>query len=263
MDFKDHTILGHTGLSVSRLGIAASYGPPDSAIEMAFHEYGINFLYWGSRRKTGMRDAILNLKGSYRDKLVIAFQSYDKSGLFMRRFHEKGLRTLGIDCADLLILGWMMGIPQGRMLETAMRLKEEGKVRYLAISSHNRSLVGDLIRRRDFPIDIYMIRYNAAHRGAEIDIFSHIPTEDPPGLMSYTATRWGRLLDPKKMPRGEHPMTAAECYRFVLTDPHVNLCMMGPRTALEMEQGLTALEGGPLSTEEMERARRIGDFVHG
>ena len=89
MDFKDDTILGRTGLSVSRLGIAASYGPPDSAIEMAFHEYGINFLYWGSRRKTGMRDAILNLKGSYRDKLVIAFQSYDKSGLFMRRFHEK------------------------------------------------------------------------------------------------------------------------------------------------------------------------------
>ncbi len=58
-------------------------------------------------------------------------------------------------------------------------------------------------------------------------------------------------------------MTVAECYRFALTDPSVNLCMMGSRTALEMEQGLTALEEGSLPAWEMDRARRIGDFVHG
>ena len=263
MDFKGHTMLGRTGLSVSRLGIAASYGVPGPAVEMAFHEHGINFLYWGSMRKPGMRDAIINLKGNNRDKLVIAFQSYDKSGLLMARLHEKGLRTLVIDCADLLILGWMMGNPRGRMLEAAMRLKEEGKVRYLAISSHNRTMVGNMIRKGTLPIDAYMIRYSAAHRGAETDIFPHVTAEDPPGIMSYTATRWGRLLDPNKMPPGEDPMAAADCYRFALTDPNVNLCMMGPRTALELEQGLTALEKGPLSAEEMERARRIGDFVHG
>ena len=37
-----------------------------------------------------------------------------------------------------------------------------------------------------------------------------------PGTVSFTATRWGKLLDPKKMPSGEKPLTAADAYRFVL-----------------------------------------------
>jgi aryl-alcohol dehydrogenase-like predicted oxidoreductase len=264
MDFRSHTILGRTGLSVSRLGIAASYDAPAFAMERAFHEFGVNFFYWGSVRKAGMRDALINLKGDYRDGLVIAFQSYDKSGLVMRRFHEKGLRDLGIDCADVLILGWMMkGAPRGRMLDAALRLKEEGKVRYLAASSHNRPLLGELVARHDLPVDIYMLRYNAAHRGAETDIFPRIPAESPPGIMAYTATRWGQLLQEKRMPPGQEPLTASECYRFALTDPHVDLVMTGPRTADELGENLGALELGPLSDAEMERVRRIGDWVYG
>ena len=44
MDFKSHTTLGRTGLSVSRLGIG-TYGAPADALERAFHEYGINYFY--------------------------------------------------------------------------------------------------------------------------------------------------------------------------------------------------------------------------
>ena len=263
MAFKQHTTLGRTGLSVSRLGIAASYGVPTPALEKAFHEHGVNFFYWGSVRKPGMRDALLHLKGGYRSNMVVAFQTYDKSGLLMRHFHEKGLRTLGVDYADVLILGWMMGEPRRRMLETAVRLREEGKVRYLAMSSHNRPLIGNLVATPDLPVDVFMLRYNAAHRGAETDIFPHIPAENPSGIMAYTATRWGQLMDPKKMPPGEEPLTAADCYRFALTDPHVDLCMMGPKTAEELEGGLKALELGPLSADEMERVKRIGDWVYG
>lgn len=264
MDFRSHTTLGRTGLSVSRLGIAASYGVPAAAMERAFHQYGVNVFYWGSRRKEGMRDALVRLKGTHRDRLVIAFQSYDKSGLVMRRFHEQGLRTLGIDCADLLILGWMMrGAPRGRMLDTALRLKEEGKVRHLAASSHNRPLLGRMVADGRLPIDVYMLRYNAAHRGAERDIFPRIPEKAPPGIMAYTATRWGQLLDPGRMPPGEEALTAADCYRFALTDLRVDLVMTGPRTAEELEENLRTLELGPLTDGEMERVRRIGDHVYG
>ncbi len=45
MDFKEQVSLGRTGLKVSRIGLASGYGAPQVAIEKAFHEYGINYLY--------------------------------------------------------------------------------------------------------------------------------------------------------------------------------------------------------------------------
>ena len=57
-------------------------------------------------------------------------------------------------------------------------------------------------------------------------------------------------------------MTAADCYRFALSSPYVNLCITGPANDEHMAHALTALDAGPLSGEEMERVRRIGDSLH-
>ena len=115
----------------------------------------------------------------------------------------------------------------------------------------------------DTPIDILMVRYNAAHRGAEQDVFPHLPGERPPGVTTYTATRWGQLLQAKKMPPGESPMSAADCYRFALSSPHVDLCLVGPKSEQEMDEALTVLDNEPFSGEELARIHRIGDHVHG
>jgi predicted aldo/keto reductase-like oxidoreductase len=79
----------------------------------------------------------------------------------------------------------------------------------------------------------------------------------------FTATRWGKLLDPKKMPPGEKPPTAADCYRFVLSHPAVDVCMSGAKTLEQMRQNLAVLDTGPMSEDELARMRRIGDHVHG
>jgi aryl-alcohol dehydrogenase-like predicted oxidoreductase len=262
MDFKAHTTLGRTGLSVSRLGIGAAYGAPAWILEKAFHEHGVNAFYWGALRKAEMGNALRNLCWTDRDRVVVMFQTYDKSGFLMRHFHEKGLRTLGIDCADILIMGWSSREPGGRWLDSALRLKEEGKVRFLCVSGHNRGVLGEMAARPDLPFDVYMVRYNAAHTGAEQDIFPCLQKENPPGIMTFTATRWGQLMQRRRVPPGEEPLTAADCYRFVLSNPAVDLCMTGPRTAEELEGGLEALELGPLSDEEMVRIRLIGNYLY-
>jgi aryl-alcohol dehydrogenase-like predicted oxidoreductase len=74
---------------------------------------------------------------------------------------------------------------------------------------------------------------------------------------------WGKLLRPKKMPTGEPPLSAAECYRFALSHPAVDVCMMGAKTQEELRQNLGVLEQGPLSEREMERVRRIGEHLYG
>jgi predicted aldo/keto reductase-like oxidoreductase len=65
------------------------------------------------------------------------------------------------------------------------------------------------------------------------------------------------------MPPGEKPRTAADCYRFVLSHPAVDVCMSGAKTVEQMRQNLALLETGPMTEAELERMRRIGDFVYG
>jgi aryl-alcohol dehydrogenase-like predicted oxidoreductase len=86
---------------------------------------------------------------------------------------------------------------------------------------------------------------------------------DRPGVVSFTATDWQKLLKPKKMPPGESPLTAAECYRFALSNATVDVCMMGAKTVEQMRENLAVLEKGPLTEKELHRVQFIGEHVYG
>lgn len=252
-------ILGKTGLKVSRLGIGASYGAPASSIEMAF-ERGINFFYWGSLRTREMQKAILNLGPNNRDKLVIALQSYSRIPALIPFTLKRGLKQLKTDYADILILGWYNKMPSPKILDTVFELKNKGLIRYIGISSHNRPQFQKYIKDGFF--DIIMVRYNAAHRGAEKDVFPYLPEEGGPGVITYTATRWGDLLNKKKIPNNEKVPLSSDCYRFNLSHPKVHLCFTGPKDELQMKEALKTLELGLLSPEELDWMRRVGDHVY-
>jgi hypothetical protein len=100
--------------------------------------------------------------------------------------------------------------------EELCRLREEGKVCCIGLSTHNRNLAGRLAA--EGAADIVMICYNAAHCGAEQDIFPHLKEHDPV-VISYTATRWRYLLKRlRKWPKSEAIPTAGMCYRFILSN---------------------------------------------
>jgi predicted aldo/keto reductase-like oxidoreductase len=260
-DFRKPTVLGRTGLLVGHLGVAASYGAPTRAFEEAFDQ-GCNYFYWGSMRKSNMGEAIKNICGQgKRDQLIILIQSYSRSALLMESFFKKALRTLGLGQADILLLGWHNKRPGQRLIDKAMAMKEKGLFRFLAVSGHNRKLFPQLAR--EGLIDLFHIRYNAAHRGAEMETFPNLPDVGRPGVVTYTATRWGQLLNPKKMPPGETPPPASHCYRFSLSNPAVDVCLCGPKDEAQMKEALRTLELGPLNSEEMARMRKIGNFLHG
>lgn len=82
-------------------------------------------------------------------------------------------------------------------------------------------------------------------------------------MASFTATDWQKLLKSKKVPPGEKPLTAVECYRFVLSNPAVDVCMMGAKNIEQMRENLEVLEKGPLTDEELQRVQLIGKYVYG
>ncbi len=250
--------LGRTGLTVGALGIAASYGVPAAGVERAF-EAGMNYLYWGSLRTKPFGEALRHLAAK-RDQMVLALQSYNPFAGGIVRSVEHGLRKLNFDHADVLVLGmWNRPVPE-RIIAACRRLKERGLIRFVAASTHNRPLIARQADRAD--LDIFHVRYNAVHTGAERDVFPHLPREQPPGIVSFTATSWKQLLDPRRVPKGEKVPTAADCYRFVLSNPAVDVCMTGPKTADHVQQAIHALAQGPMTDEELAWMRRVGQAIY-
>ena len=175
---------------------------------------------------------------------------------------ETRLRQLRTDYIDVF---HFLGVMRPKELTPRVRdqlamLRSDPRVRAVSISCHDRRLVGRLAA--DDALDCLMIRYNAAHRGAETEIFPSLAAHDP-GVVSYTATRWRYLLRRTKGWPADAPIpTAGQCYRFVLTNPHVDVCLTAPRSEKELLENLAAARQGPLPDDEMTFMRSYGDAVH-
>ena len=251
--------LGRTGLTVTRLGVAASYGTNEAMVEAAA-ERGVNYFWWGALRTKKMARGIKAVARRRREDLVIVLHALSRKPSAMSKLVQKTTNRLGVDYLDVLLLAGHNKEPDPRLVDHAHELREKGLIRYLALSGHHRPLFSKLEKGRQ--IDIFHLRYNAAHRGAEKEIFEHLPEEGGPGAVTFTSTRWGSLIDPAYMPTGESPPSASDCYRFVLSHPQVHIACCGPSNMRQLEENLKCLEQGPMSDEELERMRRIGSAVY-
>ncbi len=245
---------------VFRLGLAVSHGLDEAGIREALDgEMNYVFLNPTARRLVApLRDALRRDRERY---VVATGPTFGWFAGSIRRRVERVLRDLGTDHVDVLQLYWA-GVTSSlddRNLEEMVRLRDEGKARAIGVSIHDRERAGRLAE--DSPLDLLMIRYNAAHPGAERDVFPHLARRRP-AVVAYTATSWRRLL---RRPRGwsERAATAGECYRFCLSSPHVDVALCSPANVAELREDLAAVARGPLDPAEDDFMRRLGRVVHG
>jgi len=244
---------------VFRLGLSGSFGLDEAAAREALER--VQYVFWTPRMK-GLTPALRDALRRDRERYVVS--TGPLLGYFpgqVRRAAEARLRALGTDYLDVFQLYWLskMSAFTGAVQEELVRLKEEGKVRALGVSIHDRPRAGRLAE--DSILDLLMIRYNAAHPGAERDVFPHLARRRT-AVVAYTATSWRRLL---RRPRGwtGKVMTPGDCYRFVLASPHVDVALTGPRSAAELRENLAAVDRGPLPEGELAWMREFGRAVHG
>ena len=264
--FLEKIEVGNTGHQSLRLGIGSTFNAPTSAIEAAV-EYGVSYLYWGTVRQPSFAQAMRNIeKKGNRDQLLFTIQSYSKDASTIEKEVEDALKECGVERFDFLLLGSRDQKPDDSYIEVFEKLKTRNIVQFLSVSSHNRPFLPELLD--DFaagtcPYDLLMFRYNAVHRGAEKDIFPFVDGRPKPCMATYTSTRWGHLLDPEKMPEGEEPVSARDCYRYSLSPDAIDMVICGPGSAAQMEEAISALEKGPLDEDERERIERIGRHLYG
>jgi len=257
-----HTTLGHMGWPICRLGLSASYRPGKKTIYKALDE-GINYFFCFGIDSHMIGTLRGTMKGN-RDKYIISTGAYNLiwGHPNIRRTLEKRLRQLRTDYIDVFNF---LGVTRAKQFtasvkEELYRLREEGKVRAIGISTHDRGFAGQLAA--EGVLDVLMVRYNAAHRGAEKDIFPYLNPHNP-GIVSFTATRWRYLLRrPRRWPKDSPIPTPGLCYRFVLSNPHVHICLTAPSNIKQFEENIAALREGPLSPDEMDFMQRFGDTVH-
>jgi aryl-alcohol dehydrogenase-like predicted oxidoreductase len=249
------------GTPVCRLGLA-SYGQtaltPDD-IHAAL-ERGVNFLNWAGLDEwppdgDPFIPAVATL-GAARSSVVVCAQFGARNAADAAGQLRSLLATLGTDYVDALTLyyversdEWEEITAPGGVLTYLRDAKRDGTVRRIGVTSHQSPLAARMAGSG--LLDLVMIRYNAAHRGAEREVF---PATQPLGLpvIAYTALRWGALPRPTPDdPPGFSVPRAPTWYRFVLQHPAVAVTLAAPRTRAEMEEDLGVLGAtGPLGDEE-------------
>ena len=248
---------GESGQSVGPVGLGSSFGLPGREVERAY-ERGINFFLWGSLRRRDFGRGLRNIAQKHRDDVVIAVQSYTRFASLMEWSVDRSLSALKTDYVDVLCLAWWNAAPPKRILDEALRLRHKGKVGSIMISCHHRPAFEGFIA--DPAVDGLMLRYNAAHPGAEREVFPYLDKRRP-GTVAFTATRWGTLIDPRYTPEGERTPRPSDCYRFALTNPNVDVCLAGPKDGEQLDEALRTLERGPMDEGELAWMRRVGASV--
>ena len=255
------------GKPVCRLGLA-SHGDtaitPDD-IHFAL-ERGVNFLNWAGDEDVFSR-TIAGL-GPRRDDVIVCVQFAARTAADAGE--ELRLRAGGDQSDYVDILTFYYVEEQGGVGPTdrrrAARWNTAGPPSATAASAgwgsrrHQRPLAAEAARSGQ--LDLLMIRYNAAHRGAETEVF---PAADASGMpvIAYTALRWGGLLRPTPDdPPGFTPPAAPAWYRFVLQNPSVTVALAAPHDRRELEEDLTVLDAtDPLTPDEHERLAEHGRRV--
>ena len=241
---------------VCRLGLALRGNTALMAEDVAVAvERGVNFLNWpGLGHESGLT-AYLRALGKDREKVFVAAQFMARTADEAKREWDGMREALQTEYLDVLTYyyveseaEWKQIIGPGGAAGVLEKARENGEVKVLGLTSHQRDLAAKWIDTDH--LDALMIRYNAAHLGAERDVFPVAGRLEKP-VVVYAVLRWGDLLRPTpEDPPGFSPPSATDAYRFALCHPSVTVALMAPDGRAELEANLTLLtEGMGMSRE--------------
>ena len=252
---------------VCRLGLATRGNTKLDPVDVHWAiEQGVNYLNWCGK-PDGLSQAIAEM-GTSRANVVVATQFKARTATEAEREFDWILKQTASDRLEVATMyyvesdeEWQQLIAPGGARQVLERRKREGQLSLIGVTTHQRRLAAKWATQGR--LDLLMVRYNAAHRGAEQDVF---PTATELGLpvVTFTGLRWRALLEPTPSdPPAANPPTAADCYRFCLANPAVTVSITAPNGSQELRENLALLSNWTTPTDDHLKAiREHGDRVH-
>ena len=248
--------LGNTSLSVSRMGISGHYALPERGFAEAL-ERGINAYFWEPIYMSQSR-FFKPLSKQAKSDLVMCCGTFEASAHGLRRDLERALAAMDLEQIQVFYIFWIRDKERltDELLLEMERLKSEGLVHTFGVTTHSRSLAREFVQQ--WPA--VMVRHNAAHTGIERDV---LPYVDPAkaGLITFSNLCYGRMIS--ELPGWDKGVpSAADAYRYSLTQPNVTGCWSAPSTIAQLRENLSALTRGPMSPRELEAMRDYGRALY-
>ena len=235
-----------SGRRICRLGLATRGNTSlDRESVIAALDHGIDYLNWCGH-PDGMRDAIRHL-GDRRNEVVVAVQLKARTAQAARRELSEVKRDLHTNYLDVVtyyyvedVEEWRQIVSRGGAAEVLEEERSQGSIEMIGLTSHQRLLAAQFARSSR--LDLLMVRYNAAHRGAEEEVFPVTRAKGIP-VVAFTCLRWGALLEKTPQdPSGFAPPSAPQWYRFVLDHPDVAVALMAPDGDDQLQENLSILK---------------------
>jgi aryl-alcohol dehydrogenase-like predicted oxidoreductase len=252
------------GTFASSLGLAAYPDQAPDCVGRAF-ECGINFFFFYSPGSKAFINALKPLIKEHRDEIIVASGSGSRTPSGLQAARRKIEKAAGVEVLDIFFAEYIHPgdkaasvFGTGGVLGELQKWKADGLIRYVGASCHDRTLARQLAE--DPRVEILMHRFNMAHRKAADEVFPlAIKSETP--VVAFTATRWGTLLEENADWSGETP-TAADCYRYCLAHPAVQVVLTAPKSIQELDENLRVLKLPPMDRESLGHWERYGDIVY-
>lgn len=269
--------LGKTGVKISALGFGAMRlpeidinGKPEFDVEKSIEmihralELGVNYIDTAPGYCNGESEVIVGkaLKG-WRDRVYLSTKNpiENASGSDWRKRLENSLKKLDTNCIDFYHM-WGISLEtyeksinvKDGPLEAAHRAKEEGLIRHISFSFHDKP--ENLIKLVDTgSFETVLCQYNLLDRSNEKAI-EHAKSKGL-GVIIMGPVGGGKLGEPSETIRKLLPQKTVSCaeiaLRFVLANPNVD-CALSGMSSIEMveENVRIASNDTPLTKEELD-----------
>lgn len=245
--------LGRTGLSIAPLGLSGVHLLEARDVAVA-RERGVNLFFWEPRHLALTRF----LRADTREDRVVVAGTYHADAPSIEADVARAMKQLRAPHLDVFLAFWARSRARLDEIEPVFeRLRREGRVRAIGISTHDRVLAVEAAERG---FDVVMIRHSAAHRGAESAVFPRCRALGV-GVLTFSNVCYGRMLAHTDVPLSAQ-ITAADCYRYSIAQPGVHACIAAPRRRRELVDDLAVLEAPSLAADRLTEMRAHGNAVY-
>ena len=237
----DRTVLGSTGLSVSRLCFGTipfgergwrkdpPVAPEEAArvLKRAF-ELGVNF--WDTAEGYGSHPHVREgLKLVDRESIVLSTKTHEASYDGAKASLKSALEELGTDYLDIFYMHYVRSPREFERrrgaLEAFIEAREKGLVRHIGVSTHWSSVVERVL---DVPkIEVVMVKMNKPGR-------MDCPLDDMLRAVEKAYEKGKGVVAIKLLAYGD--LTVEEGLEYTLNLPFVHSACLGIRTIRELEE---------------------------
>ncbi len=263
---------GKTGMEASVISFGGMrFDNPadiDSNADLVLHAYnkGINYFDTAPSYCDAKSELIIGaaVKQMARDEIFVSTKSSLPGGDDLRAQLEESLKRLNVDSLDVFHIWWVTSLADwqsrvdGGAVAAAIKAKEEGLIKHLALSSHlPGEELGDVLTQA--PFEGVLLGYcaiNFPYRAAAVELAGErglgVMTMNPlgGGLIPENAERFDFI----RTPADDDVVTAA--LRFNVSNPNITAALVGFTTKAHVDQAVAAVENfQPYDAEHIAKIR--------